>query len=84
MKAGNTFTIEPMINAGGHNNERWPDNWTAVTVRYLFALSFLKFEINEMNLRDFGTLSILNFIVITADQSRVMGNHLHSSNRRCW
>ncbi|OZC10608.1 methionine aminopeptidase, type I [Onchocerca flexuosa] len=31
MKAGNTFTIEPMINAGGHNNERWPDNWTAVT-----------------------------------------------------
>ncbi|VDP14995.1 unnamed protein product [Onchocerca flexuosa] len=37
MKAGNTFTIEPMINAGGHNNERWPDNWTAVTVRYIFA-----------------------------------------------
>lgn len=31
MKAGNTFTIEPMINAGAQNNERWPDNWTAVT-----------------------------------------------------
>ncbi|EJW77735.1 methionine aminopeptidase [Wuchereria bancrofti] len=31
MKAGNTFTIEPMVNAGGHNSERWPDNWTAVT-----------------------------------------------------
>ncbi|VDN02294.1 unnamed protein product [Thelazia callipaeda] len=31
MKAGNTFTIEPMINAGVHSNERWPDSWTAVT-----------------------------------------------------
>ncbi|EJW78814.1 hypothetical protein WUBG_10275, partial [Wuchereria bancrofti] len=20
-----------MVNAGGHNSERWPDNWTAVT-----------------------------------------------------
>ncbi|VDM50504.1 unnamed protein product [Toxocara canis] len=32
MKAGNTFTIEPMINAGSFNDERWPDGWTAVTV----------------------------------------------------
>lgn len=40
MKAGNTFTIEPMINAGSHNNERWPDNWTAVTVRHYFAPFF--------------------------------------------
>lgn len=33
MKAGNTFTIEPMINMGTYNDEHWPDDWTAVTVR---------------------------------------------------
>lgn len=32
MKAGNTFTIEPMINIGTHADEHWPDDWTAVTV----------------------------------------------------
>ncbi|CAI5449054.1 unnamed protein product [Caenorhabditis angaria] len=31
MKAGNAFTIEPMINIGTHHDERWPDDWTAVT-----------------------------------------------------
>lgn len=31
MKAGNTFTIEPMINAGTHADDQWPDGWTAVT-----------------------------------------------------
>ncbi|CAJ0587817.1 unnamed protein product, partial [Mesorhabditis spiculigera] len=31
MKAGNSFTIEPMINAGKLNDDRWPDDWTAVT-----------------------------------------------------
>ncbi|VDK51155.1 unnamed protein product [Anisakis simplex] len=32
MKAGNTFTIEPMINAGSYHDQQWPDGWTAVTV----------------------------------------------------
>ncbi len=32
MKAGNSFTIEPMINAGSWNDTQWPDGWTAVTV----------------------------------------------------
>ncbi|CAJ0933260.1 unnamed protein product, partial [Mesorhabditis belari] len=31
MKAGNAFTIEPMINAGSYKDDRWPDDWTAVT-----------------------------------------------------
>ncbi|CAI4227180.1 unnamed protein product [Auanema sp. JU1783] len=31
MKAGNSFTIEPMINAGSLYDSQWPDNWTAVT-----------------------------------------------------
>ncbi|TMS38143.1 hypothetical protein L596_004933 [Steinernema carpocapsae] len=31
MKAGNSFTIEPMINMGSHHDEHWPDEWTAVT-----------------------------------------------------
>lgn len=31
MKAGHTFTIEPMINAGNWQDEIWPDDWTAVT-----------------------------------------------------
>jgi methionyl aminopeptidase len=31
MKAGQTFTIEPMISAGTWRDEMWPDNWTAVT-----------------------------------------------------
>ncbi|XP_004308462.1 PREDICTED: methionine aminopeptidase 1A-like isoform X2 [Fragaria vesca subsp. vesca] len=35
MKAGQTFTIEPMINAGtfgkGLRDRMWPDGWTAVT-----------------------------------------------------
>ncbi|KAK1304980.1 Methionine aminopeptidase 1A [Acorus calamus] len=32
MKAGQTFTIEPMINAGSWRDRLWPDGWTAVTV----------------------------------------------------
>ena len=31
MKAGNTFTIEPMISEGTWRDARWPDDWTAVT-----------------------------------------------------
>uniref|UniRef100_A0A0D3BQ15 C6H2-type domain-containing protein n=1 Tax=Brassica oleracea var. oleracea TaxID=109376 RepID=A0A0D3BQ15_BRAOL len=31
MKAGQTFTIEPMINAGLWRDRTWPDGWTAVT-----------------------------------------------------
>ncbi|XP_052113892.1 methionine aminopeptidase 1A [Arachis duranensis] len=31
MKAGQTFTIEPMINAGIWRDRMWPDGWTAVT-----------------------------------------------------
>lgn len=33
MKAGQVFTIEPMINLGGNwDTVHWPDNWTATTV----------------------------------------------------
>ncbi|KAL8128762.1 LOW QUALITY PROTEIN: hypothetical protein V2J09_017917 [Rumex salicifolius] len=31
MKVGQTFTIEPMINAGVWRDIMWPDGWTAVT-----------------------------------------------------
>ncbi|GMR48404.1 hypothetical protein PMAYCL1PPCAC_18599, partial [Pristionchus mayeri] len=31
MQAGNSFTIEPMINVGVHSDDRWPDDWTATT-----------------------------------------------------
>ncbi|KAJ8450118.1 hypothetical protein Cgig2_033312 [Carnegiea gigantea] len=31
MKSGQTFTIEPMINAGVWRDRMWPDGWTAVT-----------------------------------------------------
>ena len=31
MKAGNSFTIEPMISEGSWRDEHWPDDWTAVT-----------------------------------------------------
>uniref|UniRef100_A0A2P2LX63 Methionine aminopeptidase n=1 Tax=Rhizophora mucronata TaxID=61149 RepID=A0A2P2LX63_RHIMU len=31
MKAGQIFTIEPMINAGVWRDRMWPDGWTAVT-----------------------------------------------------
>eukprot|EP00887_Chlorella_sp_A99_P002173 scaffold21.g2173.t1 len=31
MRAGEVFTIEPMINAGSHRDRTWPDGWTAVT-----------------------------------------------------
>ncbi|ESR58534.1 hypothetical protein CICLE_v10020473mg [Citrus x clementina] len=31
MKVGQTFTIEPMINAGVWRDRMWPDGWTAVT-----------------------------------------------------
>lgn len=32
MKAGQCFTIEPMINAGKWQDKLWPDGWTAVTI----------------------------------------------------
>lgn len=31
MKAGQIFTIEPMINAGTYRDRMWPDGWTAAT-----------------------------------------------------
>lgn len=31
MQPGHIFTIEPMINTGGHRDVLWPDNWTAAT-----------------------------------------------------
>ncbi|KAI8870281.1 methionyl aminopeptidase 1 [Ramicandelaber brevisporus] len=31
MKPGHTFTIEPMINVGVHQDARWSDGWTIVT-----------------------------------------------------
>lgn len=31
MKAGHTFTIEPMISEGSWRDVSWPDDWTAVT-----------------------------------------------------
>jgi len=31
MKPGHSFTIEPMINEGSWRDDRWPDDWTAVT-----------------------------------------------------
>lgn len=31
LQEGMTFTIEPMINVGGHECVIWADNWTAVT-----------------------------------------------------
>lgn len=31
MAAGHAFTVEPMLNLGGHRDKRWPDGWTAVT-----------------------------------------------------
>jgi methionyl aminopeptidase len=31
MKAGMTFTIEPMLNVGSHHCVTWPDGWTSVT-----------------------------------------------------
>lgn len=31
MRAGHIFTIEPMINAGGWEDQTWPDDWTSVT-----------------------------------------------------
>jgi len=40
MKAGNSFTIEPMISAGNWRDEQWPDNWTAVTADGLRSAQF--------------------------------------------
>lgn len=31
MAAGHTFTIEPMLNAGGYRDQTWEDGWTSVT-----------------------------------------------------
>jgi methionyl aminopeptidase len=30
MHPGQTFTIEPMVNAGNSKDFTWPDDWTAV------------------------------------------------------
>ena len=31
MQEGQTFSIEPMINAGEWKDKTWPDEWTSVT-----------------------------------------------------
>jgi len=40
MKAGNCFTIEPMISEGTSKSNRWPDEWTAVTSDGLYSAQF--------------------------------------------
>lgn len=40
MKAGHTFTIEPMISEGVSKAEQWPDDWTAVTGDGLYSAQF--------------------------------------------
>lgn len=53
MKAGNSFTIEPMINAGVVSDDKWPDDWTAVTVWFktiILATYFRKMENVPLNL----------------------------------
>lgn len=40
MRAGNVFTIEPMISEGTWRDKQWPDNWTAVTADGLFSAQF--------------------------------------------
>lgn len=40
MKAGHSFTIEPMISQGSWRDEMWPDNWTAVTTNGLWSAQF--------------------------------------------
>lgn len=34
MKAGHTFTIEPMINQGTYEDVTWPDDWTSVFLEF--------------------------------------------------
>lgn len=40
MKAGQTFTIEPMISEGTYRDAQWPDDWTAVTQDGLWSAQF--------------------------------------------
>ena len=41
MKAGHTFTIEPMINQGTWEDKTWPDKWTAVNLYiYIYISNF--------------------------------------------
>jgi methionyl aminopeptidase len=40
MKAGHTFTIEPMISMGTFRDISWDDNWTAVTADGLWSAQF--------------------------------------------
>lgn len=40
MKAGHTFTIEPMISQGTYRDIQWLDNWTAATQDGLWSAQF--------------------------------------------
>lgn len=40
MKAGQTFTIEPMISMGTWRDISWNDNWTAATADGLYSAQF--------------------------------------------
>ena len=40
MEEGMTFTIEPMINAGGLGSKLWSDNWTMVTMDLALSAQF--------------------------------------------
>ncbi|AGF77423.1 methionine aminopeptidase, type I [Desulfocapsa sulfexigens DSM 10523] len=40
MEEGMTFTIEPMINCGGHGARVWNDNWTTVTADLALSAQF--------------------------------------------
>ena len=40
MKAGHTFTIEPMINQGTWEDRTWPDKWTAVD-KYIYIYKYV-------------------------------------------
>ena len=40
IKAGMTFTIEPMLNLGTHEWEMWDDSWTVVTKDRRYSAQF--------------------------------------------
>lgn len=40
MEEGMTFTIEPMINAGGTGSRMWPDKWTVTTMDLSLSAQF--------------------------------------------
>lgn len=86
MHPGQTFTIEPMVNAGNSKDFLWPDDWTAVVrTRAVFARAPAIASVLAWHGVEMTTMSIADTLSSNVEFCRATTVAApHSLSTRCW